>query len=103
MRPAHRRHLATAVLLPLLALAVVACAGTGPVGPSSSPSFAPTPVGPPATLPPPQTSGPESPTATPAPPTSGDTVVRDDSLLALLPPDIDGTPVTVEDASFAEA
>src|SRR4051794_36432494 len=30
-------------------------------------------------------------------------VVRDDSLLAVLPPDIDGNPVTIEEASFAEA
>ncbi|MEO5965691.1 MAG: hypothetical protein ABIR11_09525 [Candidatus Limnocylindrales bacterium] len=28
---------------------------------------------------------------------------RDDLLLAILPPDIDGVPVTVEEASFAEA
>jgi hypothetical protein len=87
----------------LLAVAVVACGGTGSTGRATPPTAAPTPAGPPQTLPPPATSGPESPGATPAQPTSGDTVVRDDSLLGLLPSDIDGAPVTVEDASFAEA
>jgi hypothetical protein len=85
-----------------LVTAVAAC-GPGSGGPSSPPTIAPTPVGPPATLPPPETSEPASPASTPAPPASGDTVVRDDSLLALLPPDVDGAPVTVEEASFAEA
>ena len=88
-----------AVLLVLL-LTVATCGSTGP---STPPTIAATPVGPAATLPPPETSAPSSPAVTSAPPTSGDAVVRDDSLLAILPSDIDGAPVTVEDESFAEA
>ena len=84
----------------ILALAVAAC---GTTGPSTPPTIAATPVGPAATLPPPETSAPSSPAVTAAPPSSGDGVVRDDSLLAILPSDIDGAPVTVEDESFAEA
>jgi len=87
-------------VLLLLALAVAACGATLP---SPPPTLAATPVGQPATLPPPETSAPSSPAVTSAQPSSGDGVVRDDSLLAILPPDIDGAPVTVEDASFAEA
>ena len=87
-------------VLVILALAVAAC---GTTGPSTPPTIAATPIGPPATLPPPETSAPSSPAVTAAPPSSGDGVVRDDSLLAILPSDIDGAPVTVEDESFAEA
>ena len=89
-----------AAVLLLLALAVAAC---GTTGPSTPPTIAATPVGPAVTLPPPETSAPSSPAVTAAPPSSGDGVVRDDSLLAILPSDIDGAPVTVEDESFAEA
>jgi len=87
-------------VLVILALAVAAC---GTTGPSTPPTIAATPVGPAVTLPPPETSAPSSPAVTAAPPSSGDGVVRDDSLLAILPSDIDGAPVTVEDESFAEA
>jgi len=87
-------------VLLLLALAVAACGATLP---SPPPTHAATPVGPPATLPPPETSPPSTPAVTSAPPSSGAAVVRDDSLLAILPADIDGAPVTVEEDSFAEA
>ena len=87
-------------VLLLLALAVAACGATLP---SPPPTRAATPVGPPATLPPPETSPPSTPAVTSAPPSSGAAVVRDDSLLAILPVDIDGAPVTVEEDSFAEA
>jgi hypothetical protein len=85
----------------ILPLVLAACGGTGPAG--STPPVAATPVGAPATLLAPATSEPVSPAATPTLPTPDHTVVRDDSLIAILPADVDGAPVTVEDASFAEA
>jgi len=99
MSKADRIGSRVAVLL-TVAIAVTAC---GTAGPSTPPTIAATPVGPAVTLPPPETSAPSSPAVTAAPPSSGDGVVRDDSLLAILPSDIDGAPVTVEDESFAEA
>ena len=99
MSQASRIGRPAGVLL-LLALAVAACGATLP---SPPPTHAATPVGPPATLPPPETSPPSTPAVTSAPPSSGAAVVRDDSLLAILPADIDGAPVTVEEDSFAEA
>jgi hypothetical protein len=96
----------TALLLAILV--VGACGDSGSARPSMPPG--PTPVGPPETLPPPQTSEPASVSAssgtTPAPPVtspSSDAVVRDDTLLDLLPSAIDGAPVIVEEQSFAEA
>ncbi|HEX5827661.1 MAG TPA: hypothetical protein VFY23_09085 [Candidatus Limnocylindrales bacterium] len=47
---------------------------------------------------------PGSPAASAAPGASSSVgVVRDDSLTAILPPDLDGTPVTLEEASFQDA
>lgn len=103
-----RPHL---VLLAALGLAVAAC---GPSSTTTAPPSTPgpTPAGPPATLPPPATGTAEpasidvpsaseaGPSAAPADPGA---TVRDDSLLALLPPDIDGVPVGAEDQAFGEA
>jgi hypothetical protein len=100
VRPTFRIGAAAWALL--LALTFTGC-GTAPTGPPAPPTLAATPVGPPVTLPPPETSAPSSPAASPAPSTSGDAVVRDDSLLAILPPEIDGATVMVEEESFAEA
>jgi len=71
-------------------------AGTQETGAGSSPSL----PAPPAAA----SSSPAAASAVPAassPPAAG--AVRDDSLLSILPPDVDGAPVTVEEASFDEA
>ena len=85
---------------------VVACA-CGPTGPTPFPSAATeTPVG--TVAPAPEASSPpdepsSSGSATPSASTASDTVVRDDALLSILPAEVGGAPVSVEDASFDEA
>ena len=88
--------LAVAVLL------VGACGATGPTPiPNAAPPTALVSVAPasPAT-PEPSASASRPASASPG---SSDTVVRDDTLLAILPSEVGGAPVTIEDASFAEA
>ena len=108
---------AAAALLAALALAACGSPAISPPGPGSTPGG--TPVGPPLDAPSAVMASPaESPSpvgsagSSPAPseppgesasasPAAG--LTRDDSLLAILPPDLDGMPVTAEEASFAEA
>ena len=90
-------------LFTVLLVATAACGGTGPTPiPATSPSAAPASTAPstaaPATTP--DASAPGSASASASP---GGAAVRDDSLLSILPPDVEGAPVTVEDASFDEA
>jgi hypothetical protein len=86
--------------------AVVLVAGAcGLTGPTPFPSAATeTPA---ATVAPTPTAPPSTPDASLSPeaasPGSTDTVVRDDTLLSILAPEVGGAPVTVEDASFDEA
>jgi hypothetical protein len=79
-------------------------AACGTIGPTPAPSAtssvpssidAPTPTA--------EASG--SPADSPGSPsaTDPDTAVRDDSLLSILPPDVERAPVTVEEASFGDA
>jgi hypothetical protein len=88
----------------LAGAALVIAAGCGATGPTPihppEPSTAPAGVAASAT----PTGAPATPSQ-PSPSTAPDagTPVRDDSLLAILPPDVDGAPVTVEEASFDEA
>ena len=89
-------------------LVAAACGATAPT-PSPTPlprapSSAPSSIA--AQTPAAEASG--SPAAAPASPASpspvdSDTAVRDDSLLSILPPDVEGAPVTVEEASFDDA
>lgn len=101
--PARRLGLTAAALV----LALAACApATAPSAPPSTPG--PTPAGPPATLPPPATGTAEPasiavPTGSPDATGSTGGTVRDDTLLAILPPDIDGVPVGPEEQAFGEA
>jgi hypothetical protein len=93
-------------LVPVM-LVAAACGATGP-----TPIAAATPPNAPASVAP---STPSTPVATPdaSAPAPGSTsasgspdagaAVRDDSLLSILPPDVEGAPVNVEDASFDEA
>jgi hypothetical protein len=93
-------------LVPVM-LVAAACGATGP-----TPIAAATPPNAPASVVP---STPSTPVATPdaSAPAPGSTsasgspdagaAVRDDSLLSILPPDVEGAPVNVEDASFDEA
>jgi hypothetical protein len=83
-------------------LAVLAIAGCGPTPPTGVPVSTPggTPAGPPVDAPTPATAPPSGDPPTSA---SANTPVRDDSLLAILPPEIDGVPVVAEEASFDEA
>jgi hypothetical protein len=91
-------------LLTVLLVATAACGATAPTPiPATSQSAAPASPAPstpgPATTPEASAPGSASASASPA----ADTAVRDDSLLSILPPDVEGAPVTVEDASFDEA
>jgi hypothetical protein len=89
-------------LLALIVLATAACGATGPTpiraaSPSTAtssagPSAVPTPSAPSTA---PESTGPDS--------SAAGGVVRDDSLLSILPPDVENAPVTVEEASFDEA
>jgi hypothetical protein len=103
-------------ILAVLTLAACASAAISPPPPASTPggtpagppvdaptagtssSVSPSPVGAPGSSPSP--SGPAGQSASASP---GAGLTRDDSLLAILPPDLDGVPVTAEEASFAEA
>ncbi len=90
-----------------LAGAVVLVAGAcGLTGPTPFPSAATeTPAATLAPTPSASARSGDSSSPTSAPPSAGpsDSVVRDDSLLSILPPEVGGAPVTVEDASFDEA
>jgi hypothetical protein len=91
-------------LLTVLLVATAACGATAPTPiPATTQSAAPASPAPstpgPATTPEASAPGSASASASPA----ADTAVRDDSLLSILPPDVEGAPVTVEDASFDEA
>lgn len=110
-RPRTLRARPLLALLAVLGLAVAACGpSTAPTAPPATPG--PTPAGQPETLPPPAT-GTAEPASIDVPPASEPgpsaasadpgATVRDDSLLALLPPDIDGVPVGPEDQAFGEA
>lgn len=103
MRPGERarpRAVVVRALVTLLA-AVSVVGACGPAGPTPEPlptedrSFGPQPTGPVVTYDPPAPVTPE--------PTPGAAVVEDDRLLAILPPDLDGVPVTAERLAFAEA
>lgn len=103
MRPGERarpRAVVVRAVVPLLA-AVSVVGACGPSGPTAEPlptedrSFGPQPTGPVVTHDP---SAPVTPEPTP-----GAAVVEDDRLLAILPPDLDGVPVTAERLAFAEA
>jgi hypothetical protein len=93
-------------LVGLAAVALVATAACGATGPTPNPAVTPSTV--PASAVPPTPTGPaatapatEAASASPSP--AADSVVRDDTLLSMLPPEVGGAPVTVEDASFDEA
>ena len=90
-RSAPARITAVAVLALVGVTSLAAC---GTQGPSAAPVTASSAVVPSA-----------APTAatTSAPSSVAGAVVRDDALLAILPPDLDGTPVTAEEDSFTEA
>ena len=78
-------------VLGLLGASIVGC---GSPVPSAAPVIAPSATAPST----------EPPATTPSAPASvAGPVARDDALLSILPPDLDGNPVTPEDASFAEA
>jgi hypothetical protein len=85
-------------------LLAVAASGCGATPPTPGPA-GPSPGG--ATIDPPPSVRPTTPpTAVPssiAPVSPPAAVIRDDSLLAILPPEVDGTPVVAEEESFAEA
>jgi hypothetical protein len=91
----------------LIIVVTGACRATGPTPiPAATPSSVPATASP--TVAPPSASA-ANPSAAPsgsasasAPPGPG-SAVRDDSLLSILPPDVENAPVTVEDASFDEA
>ena len=82
-----------------MTLAVSAC-GTSQPTPAPIASAASTPSTSPATSQPSIAPLPASPGTTASP---GSAVTRDDSLLSILPPEIDSVPVTAEEDSFAEA
>jgi hypothetical protein len=86
---------------------VVALAGCAPsTSPTASPAIAtPSAAGPPSATPSarPSASSPSSPAESRSPGGSTTGVVRDDSLLAVLPPDLDGNAVMAEEESFGEA
>ena len=94
-----------------LAAALFVAAACGTTGPTPVPSVAPSvPSSIDAPTPTAEASGspadsPGSPGDSPGSPsaTDPDTAVRDDSLLSILPPDVEGAPVTVEEASFDDA
>ena len=94
------RLVATAALL----AAVVAAACSGPSGPTVSPAAAPTPTpsspGAPSVVASPSASG--SPSAS-APPSSSGAVLRDPSLLAILPAAVAGVAVGEEPGSMTDA
>jgi hypothetical protein len=102
-----RRGIAAAILIALATIA--GCGGASPSVPeaptlpvvSASPPSSPgsQPPAPSAPVPEPSLSTGPDPAASPA----GGTVTRDDTLLSILPPDLDGVPVTAEEDSFAEA
>jgi hypothetical protein len=95
-----RRAIAPALAVGLL----VAACGTGPAPTPASPASGPPTAA--ATVEP-SGAGPSGSSASFGPSTSPDAITdaptRDDSLLAILPPDIDGVPVAAEEESFAEA
>jgi hypothetical protein len=83
-----------------LGLTVAACSPAATAAPSVS---APASTSPAATTVVTVTASPSASPRGASPSPSAAAVVRDDSLVAVLPPDIDGNPVTIEGASFAEA
>ena len=85
------------------AAALFVAAACGATSPTPVPRTTSTPASTAAPTPTVPASG--SPAASPASPSpiAGDTAVRDDSLLSILPPDVESAPVTVEEASFDEA
>ena len=94
-------------LVPVMLLATVACGATGPTPlPAATPPNAPASVAPSTPSAPAATAAPSAPapgsTSASGSPDTGE-AMRDDSLLSILPPEVDGAPVTVEDASFDEA
>lgn len=97
---ARRRANGGRAVVALLAAASIVAA-CGPSGPTPEPlptegrSFGPQPTGPVATRDP---SAPVTPEPSP-----GSVVVEDEALLAVLPADLDGVPVTAESLAFAEA
>ncbi len=91
-----------------LAGAVVLVAGAcGLTGPTPFPSAAPETTSAIVAPTPSASASAESPSAGSSnestPPGAANTVVRDDTLLSILPPEVGGAPVSVEDASFDEA
>jgi hypothetical protein len=98
----------------LVVLVSAACGAPAPtpsslvITPGPIDSMPPAITAPPVAPGSPAATGSHAATGSPAAPSgSGESaaagVVRDDSLLALLPPDVAGTPVTVEEASFRDA
>ena len=81
-----------------------ACGMTGPTPPPATATETPDAIVAPT---PGATSTPDGSSsagsATPSASPAADTVERDDTLLSILPPEVGGAPVTVEDASFDEA
>ena len=88
----------------LAAAALFVAAACGTSGPTPVPS-ATSSVPPSIDAPTPTAEASGSPADSPGSPSAidPDTAVRDDSLLSVLPPDVEGAPVTVEEASFDEA
>ena len=94
-------------LLTLFIVVDNACGATGPTPippatPSSVPATASPTVAPPSASAANASAAPSGSASASAPPGPG-SAVRDDSLLSILPPDVENAPVTVEDASFDEA
>jgi hypothetical protein len=88
------------------ALLIGACGATGPTPlPSATFSTASVPSASSGITGPTATAGASpSPAASPAlSPSDSSIAVRDDSLLSILPPDVESAPVTVEEASFDDA
>jgi hypothetical protein len=94
------------IALAATALSLVSAAGCGGPPPSATSSAA-VPASPTAAsvVASPSVVASQPAVASPPVPASqaAGTVTRDDSLLAILPPDLDGTPVAAEEESFAEA
>ena len=86
-------------------LTTAACGLTGPTPLPSAATATPvaTATATPSASAPPGASPSSGSAPGPAAPAASDTAVRDDSLLSILPPDVEGAAVTVEDASFDEA